>query len=77
MKETIEYVVKQLVATPDAVELRELKGARSTIYELSVDPADMGRIIGKEGRIIKSLRTLVKAVAAKNGDELVELEVIE
>ncbi len=77
MKELIEYVVKQLVATPDAVSLRELKGARATIYELAVDPADMGRIIGKEGRIIKSLRTLVKAAAAKNGNELVELEVIE
>lgn len=77
MKEIIEYVVKQLVAAPDAVALRELKGARSTVYELSVDPADMGRIIGKEGRIIKSLRTLVKAIAAKNGNELVELEVIE
>jgi uncharacterized protein len=77
MKELVEYVAKELVEKPDAVTIREIRGAKSTIFELSCAPEDMGRIIGKEGRIVKSLRTLLKAVAAKRQGESVELEVIE
>lgn len=78
MKELIEYVVKNLVEKPDAVEVREVKSEQATVYELIVDKGDMGRVIGKEGRIIKSMRTLVKAAAARTNDGgIVELEVIE
>ncbi|MBL4889620.1 MAG: KH domain-containing protein [Candidatus Lindowbacteria bacterium] len=78
MKEVIEYVARELVEKADAVEVKEIKGAKSVIFELTCDPKDMGRVIGKEGRIIKSLRTLVKAIAARQGGDLtVELEVID
>lgn len=77
MKGVIEYVARELVEKPEAVEVKEIKGVKSVIYELTCDPADMGRIIGKDGRIIKSLRTLIKAMAARHGGETVELEVID
>ena len=77
MRELIEYVTKQLVEKPDEIKLREIKGAKSTVFELSCAPGDMGRIIGKDGRIVKSLRTLLKAVAAKHEGYSVELEVLD
>jgi len=77
MKELIEYVARELVEKGDAVTVKEIKGVKSVIFELACDPGDMGRIIGKDGRIIKSLRTLVKAMAARHGGETVELEVID
>lgn len=77
MKELVEYVAKELVEKPDSVEVREIRGVKSVILELMCEPGDMGRIIGKDGRIIKSLRTLVKAAAARHGNENVELEVID
>lgn len=77
MKELVEYVAKELVEKPDEIVIREIKGAKSTIFELSCAPGDMGRLIGKEGRIVKSLRILLKAVAAKTEGETVELEIIE
>lgn len=77
MRELVEYVTKELVEKPSSVKIREIKGAKSTIFELSCAPEDMGRIIGKDGRIVKSLRILVKAIAAKHEGESVELEVID
>jgi len=59
------------------VSIKEVKGSKSCIYELSCATEDMGRIIGREGRIIKSLRILIKAIAAKKQGETVELELIE
>ncbi|RMH59380.1 MAG: KH domain-containing protein [Candidatus Hydrogenedentota bacterium] len=76
-KELIEYVAKELVEKAEAVEVKEIKGVKSVIYELTCDPSDMGRVIGKDGRIIKALRTLVKAIASRRGGETVELEVID
>lgn len=77
MKELIEYVCKELVEKGDEVEINEIKGTKSVIFEITCDPSDMGRVIGKDGRIIKSLRTVVKAIAARHGGETVELEVID
>ncbi|MEK8023718.1 MAG: KH domain-containing protein [Candidatus Hydrogenedentota bacterium] len=77
MRELIEYVARELVEKPSAVKIREIKGAKATIYELSCAPDDMGRIIGKDGRIVKSLRILLKAIAAKNEGQNVELEIID
>lgn len=77
VRELIEFVAKELVEKTDEVHVKEIKGDRSEIYELECAPADMGRIIGKDGRIIKSLRTLVKAAAARQGGKTVEVEVID
>jgi hypothetical protein len=77
MTEIIEYVAGTLVEKPEAIKVHEIKGARSTIYELSCDREDMGRLIGREGRIVKSLRILLKAMAARTEGENVELEIIE
>lgn len=77
MKELIEFVAKELVEKPEAVQVNEVKGAKTCIYELTCDPSDMGRIIGKEGRIVKSIRVLLKAVAARRQGESVELEIVE
>lgn len=71
MKELVEYIAKSLVDNPDAVEVREIEGERSIILELRVAPEDMGKVIGKQGKIAKSIRTLTKAAGAKQGKRVV------
>jgi predicted RNA-binding protein YlqC (UPF0109 family) len=75
MKELIEYIAKALVDDPDQVYVREIVGGTSVIYELSVAPEDMGRIIGKQGRVANALRTLLKAAAARQGKRVI-LEIV-
>lgn len=65
MKEIIEAIVLNLVDNKEAVEIKELDGEKSIIFEVKVAEADMGKIIGKQGRLAKSIRTVMKAVAAK------------
>jgi predicted RNA-binding protein YlqC (UPF0109 family) len=65
MKELIETIAKALVDQPDEVSIREEEDERSIVYKLSVHPDDMGKIIGKQGRVAKALRTVVNAVATK------------
>ena len=76
MKEMLETIAKYLVNNPDAVSVTEVEGEQSVILELRVAPEDMGRVIGKEGRIAKAIRTLVKANAAKL-NKRVNVEIIE
>ena len=66
MKSTVEFLVKELVDNPDAVEVSEITGDDSTTYEVRVSPDDLGKVIGKQGRIANAIRTLVKAVAMKD-----------
>ena len=66
MKSTVEFLVKELVDIPDAVEVSEITGDDSTTYEVRVSPDDLGKVIGKQGRIANAIRTLVKAVAMKD-----------
>ncbi len=66
MKSTVEFLVKELVDNPDAVEVSEIEGDDSTTYEVRVAPDDLGKVIGKQGRIANAIRTLVKAVAMKD-----------
>ena len=66
MKSTVEFLVKELVDNPDAVEVPEITGDDSTTYEVRVSPDDLGKVIGKQGRIANAIRTLVKAVAMKD-----------
>jgi uncharacterized protein len=76
MKEFIEYVAKSLVDYPDEVEVRQIEGEKTTIFELKVNKSDIGKIIGRGGRTIKALRTLLVTTAAKNGLRAV-LEILE
>ena len=66
MKSMIEYLVKELVDEPDQVSIVEVPGEESTTYEVRVAPGDLGKVIGKQGRIANALRTVAKAVAMKN-----------
>lgn len=76
MREFIEYIVKNLVDHPDDVKIAEVEGSRTTVYELRVGQGDLGKVIGKEGRTAKSIRTLLAAVAARHGKRAV-LEILE
>lgn len=67
MKELLEYLAKALVDSPQQVSVSEVQGERSTILELRVAQEDMGKVIGKQGRIAQALRTIVKAAAVKSG----------
>jgi predicted RNA-binding protein YlqC (UPF0109 family) len=76
MKELIEYVAKSLVDKPESVSLEQKMEGNLTVLELKVAKDDYGKIIGKQGRTIKALRTLVSASCAKNGLKY-SLEVVE
>jgi len=76
MKELVETIVTSLVDEPDAVVVSEVKSPGSTLIELSVAAPDMGRVIGKGGRIINSIRALLQVPAAKEGTR-VSLELLE
>ena len=65
MKALIEYLVRELVDDTDQVVVTEVPGEDATTYEVHVAPGDLGKVIGKQGRIANSLRTLVKAIAMK------------
>jgi len=76
MKELVEYIVKSLVDQPDEVHVMERQDRDLTILELSVAAPDMGRVIGKGGRIINAIRKLLQVAAAKQGKRT-SLELIE
>jgi predicted RNA-binding protein YlqC (UPF0109 family) len=76
MKELIEHIVKGLVDNPDKVNITEVAGEKSIIYELRVGEGDLGKVIGKEGRTAKAIRTIITAAAMKQGKRAV-LEIIE
>ena len=62
-KELVEYIARQLVDNPDMVTVKETQGANVTVLELHVDRDDMGRVIGKDGRVANALRTLLRVVS--------------
>ncbi len=76
MKELIEYVAKSLVDKPESVILQERLEGNLTVLELRVSKEDYGKVIGKQGRTIKAIRTLISASCAKNGLKY-SLEVVE
>ena len=76
MKELLEYVVKALVDNPDNVQIEEIAGERTIIYELRVGEGDLGKVIGKEGRMAKAIRTILTAASMKKGKRA-QLEIIE
>ena len=76
MKEWVEVIAKSLVDNPNEVQVNEIQGEQSIILELKVAPADMGKVIGKQGRIAKAIRTVIKAAAVKE-DKKVVVEIID
>jgi predicted RNA-binding protein YlqC (UPF0109 family) len=75
MKELVEFIAKSLVDDPSQVYVSEIEGESSVILELRVGPEDMGRVIGKGGRTVNAMRTLVRVLAAKQGKR-VTLEIV-
>lgn len=71
MKELLEIISKALVDNPDMVQVNEIAGEQSIILELKVAQEDMGKVIGKQGRIAKAIRTVVKAAAIKENKRVV------
>jgi len=77
MKEFIETVVKQLVDNPDEVNVNAVEGEQQIIFELTVGDGDFGKVIGKRGRNISALRSLLFAINAKQGGKRARLDVID
>ena len=65
MKETLEIIIKNLVEFPDKFSVKEDAGEKSVVYEVKVAETDMGKVIGREGKIAGAIRTVMKALAAK------------
>ena len=65
MKEIIEIILLNLVDNKDAVEVKEVQGEKSIVFEVKVANEDMGKVIGKQGRLAKSIRTVVKSIGAR------------
>jgi uncharacterized protein len=76
MKELIEYVVKALVDHPDELRIAEIEGERTIVFELRCHPDDVGKVIGKSGKTVGALRTLLSTVASRQNRRAM-LEVVE
>lgn len=76
MKELLVIIAKNLVDNPDQVSVTEVEGEKATVLELKVAPEDMGKVIGKQGRIAKAIRTVIKAAAIHN-DRRVVVEIVQ
>jgi len=75
LKGLVEYVSKALVDKPDAVKVDEVQDGNTTVYELEVDEEDIGKVIGRQGRVVRGLRALVKAAATRKVTR-VDLDVV-
>ncbi len=76
MKELVEVIAKALVDNPDEVTVTEKENGRNLTIELHVAPTDMGKVIGKQGRIAKAIRTVVKAAAMEDDNRRVDVDII-
>ena len=76
MKELLTYIARNLVDHPDAVHVTEHAGDGEPVLELRVDPEDMGKVIGRQGRIAKEIRTLIRSVAQRQGTR-VSVEIVD
>ena len=76
MKELLEYIVKALVDNPDDIRITEVDGERTAIFELRCNPSDIGKVIGKNGKTVGAIRTLLSTAAARQGRRAM-VEVVE
>lgn len=75
VKELLVYLVKAIVDVPEEVSVMEVEGEKAVVYEIKVNASDVGKVIGKHGRIINAIRTIVRAAAVKEGKK-VSIELI-
>ncbi|MGE5618894.1 MAG: KH domain-containing protein [Sphingomonadaceae bacterium] len=75
MRELVEFIARSLVDDPDAVRVTEIETDQLTTYEIEVAPDEVGKLIGRQGRIVKAIRSVVRASAARQGKR-VAVEVI-
>ena len=76
MKELVQVIAKSLVDNPSEVHVNEVQGEQSVVLELRVAPEDMGKVIGKQGKVAKAIRTVVKA-ASLNVDKKIVVEILD
>lgn len=76
MKDLLTYIAQNLVEHPEAVDVKEFETADEIVLELRVDPSDMGKVIGRQGRIAKEIRTLMRSVAQRK-DKKVSVEIMD
>ncbi len=76
MKELVEMIAKALVDNPDKVQVHQVEGEQTTILELKVAPSDLGKVIGKQGRTAKAIRTILSAAGMRDKKRYV-LEILE
>lgn len=70
MKESLEAIITSLVNEPSEVSINQVDGEKQVVFEVKVANSDMGKVIGREGRIAKAIRTIMKALAAKEGKKI-------
>jgi len=70
MEQALRTIIESIVSEPSQVSINEVEGERSIVYEVKVSESDMGKVIGKEGRIAKAIRTVMKAIAAKENKRI-------
>ena len=70
MKDIVEYIVKGLVINKDAVQVSETEEENQTVINVTVDPDDMGRVIGKGGNVATSIRTIIKSISSRTGKKV-------
>ena len=76
LKDLVSYLAGSLVDEPDTVQVREIQNGDSVILEMSVAPDDMGKVIGRHGRVARAIRTVTKAAAARQGRRAM-VEIVE
>ncbi|MDR0490118.1 MAG: KH domain-containing protein [Oscillospiraceae bacterium] len=70
MKELLQYIARNLVDNPDEVTVTERETGSETVFELRVNPSDMGKVIGRQGRIAREIRSLMRSVAIRQGKRI-------
>lgn len=75
MRELVEFLTESLVEDPEAVQVEEVPSGRVTVFEVTVGEGDVGKIIGRQGKVIRAIRTVVKAAATRQGTR-VDVDVV-
>lgn len=77
MKDLLDYLVRELVDEPDAVQIEEAQDDRGVVYTLHVGPDDVGKVIGRGGRTVRAIRTVMKAAGMRSGVHHTAVEIVD